>query len=164
METILYSFDPNHGNSNTTLWVAIIITLISLAILIFLLRRKVDYEKRNQNLLIAMLTFFVFLIATGTSFFSFWEQQKIGPVLIFENAISTPYGKADFQNIRNAHIEVTRQKSWVNPQQGKNAVQLLIIEEKNKKVHVLSELNYDIITILGSLRETIGKWKESSNG
>ena len=110
-----------------------------------------------------MLLFFVGMIAVGTSFFTYWTQKKTGPVLIYADAVETSYGKSYFRDVKNASITVAGNKSLVNPNQQRGATRLLLIEQHDGKVHVLSEDDYKIEAILNKLRGAVQEWEKAKN-
>lgn len=162
MEEALYTFEPNLNYATSSLWFGIAAAVAGLAGCVFLLKKATDGgENRNYHLLGAMLLFFVFMIGISTAFFSWWTQRKIGPVKIYADAITTPYGEASFGEIDKAYIEEERQPSLINPNVTRERYNLLIIEEIGGKVHALSEENYDLRDILQKLRTAVKNWEQS---
>ena len=43
------------------------------------------------------------------------DNQKTGPVILYPDAIETPFGRAGFDQIQNAYIKEELQKSFINP-------------------------------------------------
>lgn len=111
-------------------------------------------------MLIAMLAFFAMIMAAGTAFFSFWSMQKTGPVYVYENSIVTPYGEAKYANISKAYIEMNNQQALLNPGNTTSSVRMLFLEERDGKMHVLSEDNYEIDKILKEIRTQASQKKE----
>lgn len=161
MEEILIRFDPLENSSEIAVWAGVAVGIIGFALSVWLFLRKEKGKDRQRNIILAMLLFFLGMIAFGTSFFTFWTQKKTGPVLIYENAIETTFGKSYFQDIKNASITVAGNKSLVNPNQQRGATRLLLIEEHEGKAHVLSEDNYKIEAILNKLRGAVQDWEKS---
>lgn len=160
----LHQFDPNTTSQQVTFWVTVIIALSALGGLIFLLKKKSTGRNRNQNMLLAMLLFFAFLIAASTAFFSQWSNLKTGPVVLYPDRIETAYGTASFSNIKKAYLLDNRQPSIINPNINRKTVKMLVIEEANGQVHVLSEKHYPISEIFGRLKKAIDQWKENNKG
>lgn len=161
MEEILIRFDPLANNSGIAVWAGAIVSLVGFALAAWLFVKKEEGKDRQHNIIIAMLLFFLGMIAAGTSFFTFWTQQKTGPVIIYADAIETTYGKSSFRDIKNASITVAGNKSLVNPNQQRGATRLLLIEQHDGKAHVLSEENYKIEAILNKLRGAVQEWEKS---
>lgn len=161
METPLYTFEAVHDSNHLSFLIALLFAIIALGGLIALLRRKVARENHNRNMLLALLTFFVFLIAASTAFFSWLAAKKIGTVAIYPDAIETSYGRAAFEHIRNAGFKDDKQPSLINPNISRKTTKLLIIEESDGKTHVLSEENYEIPKIWNKLKEAMEKWEDS---
>ncbi len=153
MDSPLHSFTATVSTDQITFWMALLIAVITLGGVIFLIRRKVDREAYNRNALLAMLTFFAFLIAASTAFFSSWSMKKTGPVSIYQDRIELPSGTVAFSEMKKAFIKRETKRSVINPKQATSEVRLLLIEENNGKLHVLSEFNYPVSKILGKIKE-----------
>ncbi len=162
MEEILKRFEPAHGNSSFMLWGTILAGLLFLGLCTWLLLKKEEGQKRQLNIILAMLFFFLGMISFGTSFFTFWTQQKTGPVILYAEAVETVYGKVAFAQIKNASITTMGNKSRINPQQQRGGSRLLLLEENSGKAHVLSEDNYDIQLIYNAIKSAIKKWEEEN--
>lgn len=148
-------FQPTHQEDQFVLYLAIVLALTGLAGLVVTLRKKGSGDAHNRNMLVAMLLFFLTIISTGTALFSWLSMRKTGPVTITDSAIETPYGKVEFKDVRNAEIIVDRPVRLLPTNSDRGTVKLLIIEERSGKAHVMSEENYDIQRIFGTLREAM---------
>lgn len=160
MEQIIQTFQPTATSDQSSFWAGIMVAILALAGMVFLLLRPAKQGDRNRRLLVAMLSFFVFLIAASTAFFSWWSMEKTGPVHFYAAGIQTPYGKVKFQEIRNAYIHQDKEKSLVNPNVVTRATNILVIEEISGKTHALSEAQYPISQILGRLKNELKGKKE----
>ncbi len=161
MEEILIRFDPLEDSSGIAVWTGALVSIIGFGLATWLFFKKEEGKNRQRNIIIAMLLFFLGMIAAGTSFFTFWTQQKTGPVLIYADAVETTFGKSYFQDIKNASITVAGNQSLINPNQQRGATRLLLIEQHNGKAHVLSEENYKIEAVLNKLRGAVQDWEKS---
>lgn len=160
MEEVLYTFAPDNGPTAQTAWAAVGIALGALAGMGAMLKKKAEGRQRNQNLLAAMLLFFVALIGSGTAFFSWLKIHKTGPVVVYQDAIETPFGKAAFSNIKDAYVQASQQPSLIDPGRSVRTTELLVVEEKNGKAHVMSEEDYPIKDILPALRRAVKEWEK----
>ena len=161
MEDILYTIEPNSSGDRLTIIVALLAALGALAGMFALLRTPSTGDQRNRRMLGAMLLFFVVLIASGTSFFSWLKTRKVSTITIYNDAVETPYGKVAFRNIKNASIETDRQPSFVNPSRATRQTKLLLIEEMDGKAHVMSEKDYDLQNIMSKLKKAVKQWEDS---
>lgn len=134
-------------------YLALIVAVAGGIGLFLTLRKKATGEAHTRNMLVAMLLFFVTMISAGTAVFSALTMRKIGPVTITADAIETPYGRAPFGNIRKAEIINDQPVTLFPSAANRRNVKLLVIEENTGKAHVLSEENYDIQRIFGTLQE-----------
>jgi len=162
MEEILKRFEPVYGNSSFMLWGTIVAGLLFFGLCAWLLFKKEEGQKRQLNIILAMLFFFFGMISLGTSFFTFWTQQKTGPVIVFTDAVETVYGRVSFDQLKNASITTMGNQSRINPQQQRGGSRLLLLEEDNGKAHVLSEDNYDIQQIYNAIKSAVKKWEEEN--
>jgi len=155
MGELLHTFESTDSASYTTFWLALIGAAAGLLGMILLLRRTtVNRANRNTNIVLAMLLFFLFLIGGSTAFFSYLRLRAIGPVEIYAEGISTPYGAVSFQDIRNAKIIVDSEPALLSPSTGRKT-RLLTIVERDGKTHALSEADYPVEEIMGKLKKTI---------
>lgn len=161
MEEILVRFEPIQDSSNISMWIGVLVGLGGIGLCAWLFLKKEEGLNRQRNIILAMLFFFVGMIAFGTSFFTFWTQQKTGSVIIYANAVETTFGKTKFQDLKNASITVAGNKSLVNPNQQRNTTRLLLIEEHDGKAHILSEDNYQIEAILNKLKGAVREFEEA---
>lgn len=161
MEIALHTFHPEHTENQLSLWIGLIAGVLALAGMLILLKSKSGDQ--NRRLLGAMLLFFVCTISAGTAFFSWLTMRKIGPVNLYAEAITTPYGKLSFDKIRSIYIKEEQEKSLLKPEGSGKSIRLLVMESKDGKVHVLSDQNYNIQAILGALKEAIDASKEKQS-
>lgn len=151
----LFTFPSNHQTDWITLGIALFIALVAGAAWYQLANSSKEKIDQNRRVLGAMLLFFVVIIALGTAAFSVWSIKRTPDVVIYSRYIDTPYGRIPLADIINASIRVEKQTSLVNPEITRKTVKILVIEEKNGKVHALSESNYDINGILNQLRKVV---------
>ncbi len=156
---LLKTFEAAGAASNVTLIISVLAAAVSLAGTVWLLRRPAVRGRHNQNMLIAMLLFFTFLIGASTAFFTWMRSERLGPVEIYTDRVVTPYGTAPFEDIDNAKITMDQQQQpFSNLNQ--ETTRLLAIIEKDGKTHALSEADYPIEEILRELRVAVKDWKK----
>jgi hypothetical protein len=153
----IQSFQPLTTELNQQFTAFLLLAIVLGIALWWYNRKKLAYPKRKQQQMLTMLGAFFILIALGSAFFSWLTMTKIKTVTISEEAIVTPYGKAQIDNIRNAYFYLDKQSSRFSKEMVLDTVRFLIIEEygRNKKTHALSEENYDIVEIRKILMEKI---------
>ena len=160
MGELQYVFDTLNGGASTNFILSVIAALGGIAGMLYLLRRQVSREQRNQNIVMAMLLFFMFLIGSSTAFFSYLRMEKVGPVEIYERGMVTPYGAVAFEDIRNAEIVTDKSPSLLSEATGRST-RILTIIEKSGKTHALSEEDYPVQEVLGKIKQAIKEWKVS---
>ena len=159
---LIRTFEAANESNDFYMWLAGAAIGMSMIGLYMGLFREETKEKWNYNLrmLAAMLSFFVMLIASGTLLFSWMTKRKVADIELYSSEIKTPYGTAQFKNIKDIYFEESIEPTWI----GSNGrrYKMLIISEKNKKGHVLSEKNYKLQEIAQELKTAMAKWKEKS--
>ncbi len=156
---LLASFEAASSSSNDALILSLLATVAGLAGMLAMLLRKPAPGQRNQNLMLAMLLFFVFLIGASTAFFSWMRQAKLGPVEIYADRVETPYGVAPYSRIRNAEIIADQQQSPFSTL-SREGTRILAIMEYDGKTHALSEEDYPIGEVMARLREAVKAYRE----
>jgi len=102
-----------------------------------------------------MLIFFGILIFGTTGLLNFVNSLNLKTVKFYSDNIETPQGRISYDDIRSAYVYVDKPFTITqnNPKTSASKDRrLLIIEEYNKKTHVLSEENYKIDEILTTLK------------
>lgn len=160
-EELLASFQAAAAVDEPAFLLSLAAAAAGLLGMIGVLWRKPPRERHNQNMLIAMLLFFVFIIGASTAFFTWLRQQQLKPVNIYTDRIETPFGEAPFQRIRNAKIMAHSEGSPLGAY-NRNQTRLLTIIERDGKTHVMSESDYPIERILNQLREAVKAWEEEA--
>lgn len=142
---------------SVTLLTALVSAVVLAGVLFYLYKIRNRPENKRLRQIGAMLIFYGVLIALGTAVFSFWNKQKIIPLVFTEQSVQTPYGELNYLNIRDARIRTETQTSLANPNLIRGKTDLLVIIETSGKTHVLSAENYDIRAVLGELRKRMRK-------
>lgn len=156
MESPLHSFEPSLYGINTLTIVFLSLTFLLAVLLYFQNKRKVPYYEKKRKRLYSMLLFFGILIFGTTGLLNFVNSLNLKTVKFYSNLIETPQGRISYDDIQSAYIYVdkpfTLTQTPDQPTATKNR-RLLIIEEYNKKTHVLSEENYQLEEILTTLKK-----------
>lgn len=142
MESI-QTFEPLTQELDGQFAAFLVLAVVVAIALYFYNRKEIPYERRTQRQMISMLGFFVILISIGSAFFSWLTTYKLRTVSISKEAIETPYGIAEIDNIRTTYFYMDEQKARFG-NTVLDTTRFLIIEEYGKKSHALSEENYDI--------------------
>ena len=151
----VYIFQAEHASEWSTFTISLILTIAGLIVMGYFLKNSSDYKTRNRNLLIAMLSFFMFMIAGGTSFFSWLTVQKISDVVIDKEKVTTGYGTSEYNKISRVYFHDDVNRSPINPAIQKRYTRFLIIEEIKGKTHALSEEHFKINEIYAKLSEKL---------
>ena len=158
MESPLHSFEPSLYGFNSLTILFFTLTLIFGIALYFQNKRKVPYYEKSRKRVFSMLLFFGILLFGSTGILNLVNTWKLKTINFYSTSIETPQGKISYEDIQSAYIFVDKpilinQNNQPNPPQNKR---MLIIEEYNRKTHVLAEENYpieDILKLLNQLRK-----------
>ena len=156
MEEPIAVFDPTRSGNYNIVIISLSIAAIALAFFIYNFKKDVASSKKGYQQLFSLLAFFVIIIAAVTAFFSFWAAQKFTPVKVYTQSIETAFGKVDLKDIQNIYIHKDQQQAPLTGTPKGEITRILIIEEFDRKTHVLSEENYDIdslIQVLNNLKK-----------
>ena len=160
MEQPIAVFEPIRSGNYSIVFISLFFVLIAAAFFIYNLKKKASPKHKNYNQLFSLLAFFVIIIASSTAFFSFWAAQKFTEVKVYSKSIETGFGTADFDNIQRIYIHNDQQKSPLTAAPEGGIIRILVIEEVDRKTHVLSEENYQIdslMVVLNSLKKIQNK-------
>jgi len=155
MESPIHSFEPSLFGINSLTIVFLSLTFLLLILLYFQNKKKVPYYEKKRKRLYSMLIFFGILIFGTTALLNFVNSLNLKTVKFYSDNIETPQGRIGYDDIRSAYVYVDKPFTITqnNPKtSGLKERRLLIIEEYNKKTHVLSEENYQIDEILTTLK------------
>ena len=156
METPIRSFEPYLYGVNTLTIVFLTITLLFAIALYFQNKKKVPYYEKSRKRVFSMLLFFGLIIFGVTGILNLVNTWKLKTVKFYSASIETPQGKINYDDIQSAYIFMDQPLLInQNPDQPApiNNKRMLIIEEYNRKTHVLSEENYPIENILELLNQ-----------
>jgi len=148
MEQPIAIFEPIRTGNYNVVYLSLFIATIALAVLLYTFKKKDIFKIKGYQQLLSLLSFFVIIIAASTAFFSFWAAQKFTIVKVFPEAIETGFGTANFDNIVKVYIHNDQQKSSLSGNLEGDITRILIIEERSRKTHTLSEENYQIDSLM----------------
>jgi len=155
METPLRSFEPYLYGINILSIIFLSLTLIFAILLYFQNKKKVPYYEKKRKRVFSMLLAFGVMIFSVTTILNMVNTWNLKTVKFYSNAIETPMGKVEFDDIQSAYIFVDKPilLTQNNEQPKSKNSRMLIIEEYSRKTHVLSEENYPIENILELLNQ-----------
>ena len=154
MDKAIYTFEPFKQSTD---WVLVITVSLIIGMILgtWLLNKYVQLDTTRRNIII-MVCFFVGIIAAGTALFRLISLWKLKPVQIYNNRIETPYGTAQFNNIRDFYVKIERHYKPMNPEVVTDSARYFFLIERNDKTHVLSEGDYAIDSVLAKLNDVMG--------
>ena len=156
---ILFEFRPE-STDRLFLWLGIIIALGAFALTYYFLRKPRTGRAHTQAALVAMLFFFMGLLATGTAFFSGWSLLRQGKVVIQAEQLQIGNQTIAYTDIKRIFYKRDKQASIFQAVEGTTTINFLVVEEKGGRAHALSEQQYPIGEIRSRLEEVITAKKE----
>jgi hypothetical protein len=145
-------FEPVNTANNTLGIISLVLGLLAFSALIYLIKNPPAAIAKQFRPLAQLLVFIVFLLGICTAFFSFWTNQKLGPVTITKEYLETSRGRVAWKDIDRIYIHQDQQLSPLTSQEyGKPIRFLMIVESKDARTHALSEENYDLEAISSSI-------------
>lgn len=154
MTEILYEFAPT-SNDRLYLWLGIAFTIIGYGTAWWLLTRKRTGRERTMFTILAMLAFFVGLMAMSTAFFSGWSLRKQGKVELSRTAVILGNAVIPYQDVKKIYYKKDKSGSIFQGQGTTNT--FLVIEQRGGKTHVISEEQYPIGEIMTRIKEITKK-------
>ncbi|MBK7408862.1 MAG: hypothetical protein IPJ40_12880 [Saprospirales bacterium] len=155
------TFQPLHPHLPAAFWLGLFLTLAAGGFTAYILSGKHSFKGNMWRQVVPLWTFIICMLGLGTTIFSFWNHQKIGPIVLDGKGIETPYGKALYTDIARIYIHKEIDRSLIDPSLGRDTTKWLIIEERNGTRHALSEDQYNLPEIMQSLE---GFLEENRNG
>lgn len=117
---------------------------IALVAMVLFYRNK---ALKTNGKMLAMLSFFLFLIALSSAILSWRAYTVLKPVKIYTDHLETSFGAVSFDDILKIEIKNDG---------GNRPTRLLFIEElKSPKIHVISEKDFEIDSIFQDLKSLI---------
>ena len=156
---ILFEFKPD-STDRLFLWLGIIIAAAAFGLTYYFLRQPKTGRAHTQAALVAMLFFFLGLLATGTAFFSGWSLLRQGKVVIQANQIQIGNAEIPYNEITRIYYKRDKQASIFQAVEGTTTITFLVVETKIGKTFALSEQQYPIGEIRSRIEEVTTANKE----
>ncbi len=160
MNELLKSYQPIRSEDELYLWLGALVAVMAFGAMAFVIRKEFSYEEQSKKWLIALLLFIVGLISTGTAFFSWMSQQRMGKVEVYSDHLVLGKTNLPFDQIKRINIQKEQEKSFVNPAIVRKEYQLLFVEDLKGRVYVVSEEAYPVREVMKEMRKAIDEWKK----
>jgi len=153
MNTPLYTFEPLKSGLDGYFYLAVATTFILLLFTIFLQKKEVKYENRNLRNLGVMMSLFGVFIAISVIIFSWFYNNRIGTVKIYDQQIDTSQKLVNFKDVKRIYLKETKQSSHISPQIIVDTTMMLVIEEMGGKTHLFTDEFYPIKEMVVKMNE-----------
>jgi hypothetical protein len=154
MDKPLYVFEPTRTFLDTW-FLGSAIALLALGTLWFLLKNNPNLDK-NRRAVLGLILGLIGLVAGFSLAVKLFSYARLQPVEFHSKYVKTPYGKAEFRNIRDFYIKIERKYKPMQPNVMTDSSRYFFILERSDKTHVLSEGDYPIDSILAKMNSTMG--------
>jgi len=158
MNTSLYTYEPAN-QSYGIVWLALGVFVLGAAVAVWLFRHTSTSSAYTGML--SMLAGFAALIALGTGVFGWLALAKNKTLRICTDRVEFGTHIIPYQNLKNAALEESKTTALFNPNSVQKSVQLLFLQEKCGRTHVLSGAYYPVQEILTNLRAAINNWESA---
>lgn len=152
MNTPLFTYLPT-SNDQLYLWLGIAIGILAGISCYWLLTNPGNKQNRNYRIILALLSFFVAMMALGTAFFSGWNLQRQGKVELYADQLVIGQEEIPFTAIRNITMKRDRGSSLLGINDQQTATTFLLIERSDGRSFVLSDQHFPLNEIAGRLKE-----------
>jgi hypothetical protein len=153
METPLHTFEAAKSLLDKWLVGSVIIGIVGLGAYFFQEKLPIRQNLKGVVGLAAALFGLVAVLSLGLKAFS---MSRLKPVKLYRNSVETPYGTAEFREIKDFYIKKETHYKPMQPNAVVDSARYLFIVERNDKGHVLSEGDYAIDSILGKMNDLMG--------
>jgi hypothetical protein len=150
MNDVLYSYLPE-SNDRLYLWLGLVIAIGTFGLSYWLLKKPAKGRAHTSNALVAMLVFFMGLLAATTAFFSGWSAYKQGKIEIYADHLT--YGNTDipYANVRKFSLKKDETTGLLGQAGREVTTFFLVIETKDGKTYAISDKSYPINEIRANL-------------
>ncbi len=153
METPLFTFEA--AKSFVDAWVIGSILLGVLGFGAYFFQEKLPVEQRLRSV-VGLAAALIGLVAMLSLCLKLFSMSRLKPVKLYLNSVETPYGTAEFREIKDFYIKKEVHYKPMQPNAIADSARFLFIVERNDKGHVLSEGDYPIDTILAKMNDLMG--------
>ncbi len=154
MDKPLHIFEPTKTFLDSW-FIGSALALILLIFVWFWLKNTQKLDK-NRRAVVSLLLGMGSLVAGFSLAVKLFSYVRLQPVAIYNNRIETPYGAADYRNVRDFYIKIERKYKPMQPNVVTDSSRYFFVLERSDKTHVLSEGDYPIDTILVKMNEIMG--------
>lgn len=156
MTDILYQYTPD-SDDRFYLWFGIILALGAFLATYLMLRKPRTGRAHTNAVILAMLAFFVGMMAVGTAFFSGWSLRKQGKVELYQEALRLGSATIPYEDIKKIYFKQDKSASPFQTQATTQTSTFLVIEQKGGKVHAIADEHFPIGEIMTRIKEITKK-------
>jgi len=154
MGNTLFTYEPLKSGLDSYFYLALALAFGLLLLALYLQNKEVKYEQRNMRNLVVMMCLFGVMMSTGVIVFSWFNNNRIGTVKVYEKGIDTSTKQVLYKDISRIYLEEIPQSSHISPQIIIDTAMMLVVEEMNGKTHLFTDEFYPIKEMVVTMNET----------
>ena len=155
MEEIQTIIQPINNGLGVAHYAGIALFLL-LGLLVFALFRKYILKNNAKYRgLFTMLCGMLMMILGATLLLNQLNASNLGSITFGESSLIFRGNDLAYDEIKQAFIEPTFQKSRYDSQLNKDTIYMGVVEMKDKKTYIFSEENYDLEKLIGTIRKQL---------
>jgi hypothetical protein len=158
MNDDVITFHPD-SSDQLYLWLGIAIALAAFTACYFLLKKPAKGRSYTNQTIIAMLFFFVGLMAASTAFFSGWNLRKQGTISLQANEMTIGVNHIPYTDIKELYLRKDQGVSAFGMPDTEEANLILMVEKKDGQTFAISSQQFPVNEIYGQLKTILKKKK-----
>jgi hypothetical protein len=156
MNDHITTFQPD-SSDQLYLWLGIAIALVAFIACYYLLKKPAKGRSYTNHTIIAMLFFFVGLMATSTAFFSGWNLRKQGSISLQANEMTIGVNHIPYNEIKELYLRKDQGVSALGMPNTEEANLILMVEKKGGQTFAISSQQFPVNEIYGQLKAILKK-------
>jgi len=150
MNDILYSY-LSTSDDRLYLWLGLVIASATFGLSFWILKKPAKGRAHTSNALVAMLLFFVGLLAASSAFFSGWSWYKQVRIDIYADHLTYGTTTIPYANVRKFSLKKEETTGLLGQAGREVTTFFLVIETKDGKTYAISDKSYPVNEIRANL-------------
>ena len=155
MDDIQMIIHPLNNGLGAAHYAGIGLCLLLCVTLFALYKPLILKDNSKYRALFTMICGLAIMILCTTLFLNYLNATKMGDIVFELDSMEFRGNSLKYNNIKQAYIEPTYQKSRYDSQLNKDTIYMGVLEMKNKKTFIFSEENYELEVLIKSIRNRI---------
>ncbi len=152
MEEIQTIIQPINNGLGVAHYTGIVLFMLLCILMFALIRQLILKNDAKYRALFSMLCGMSLMILAATLILNQVNASKLSAIIFDEQTMSFRGKEINYDQIKQAFIEPTFQKSRYSSQLNKDTIYMGVLELKDQKPYIFSEENYDIEELISTIR------------